>query len=80
MEFKLHSMVFIIAAWSFGTVKKIAGYKPFNEILKKGILKPGQAVLTRGGDTPRPEWRGFTVRFGNETEWNLDIKLIKYRR
>lgn len=48
-------MVFIIAAWSFGTVKKIAGYKPFNEILKKGILKPGQAVLTRGGDTPRPE-------------------------
>lgn len=80
MEFKPHSMVFIIAAWSFGTVKKIAGYKPFNEILKKGILKPGQAVLTSGGDTSRPEERGFTVRFVNEKEWDVHIKLIKYRR
>lgn len=32
-----------------GKLKKIAGYKPFNELLKFGIMKPGDAVLTSGG-------------------------------
>lgn len=32
-----------------GQLKKKAGYKPFNELLKKGIIKSGHAVLTSGG-------------------------------
>lgn len=32
-----------------GRLKKVAGYKPFNELLRKGIVKPGGAVLTSGG-------------------------------
>jgi len=31
-----------------GQLKKKAGYKPFNELLKKGIMKPGSAVITSG--------------------------------
>lgn len=32
-----------------GQLKKKAGYKPFNELLNKGILKSGDAVITDGG-------------------------------
>jgi O-acetyl-ADP-ribose deacetylase len=36
-----------------GRLKKLGGYKPFNELLKKGILSPGEAVLTSGGRLPQ---------------------------
>lgn len=32
-----------------GQLKKKAGYKPFNQLLNKGILKSGDAVITDGG-------------------------------
>lgn len=32
-----------------GRLKKLAGFKPFNELLTKGILLPGNAVITSGG-------------------------------
>lgn len=40
---------FLIPHGVSGQLKKIAGYKPFNELLKKGIMKPGSAVITSGG-------------------------------
>ena len=35
-----------------GAIKKRAGYSPFNEIAKHGILKPGSAVLSSAGRLP----------------------------
>lgn len=32
-----------------GKIKRKAGYKPFWELLRKGILSPGEAVITGGG-------------------------------
>lgn len=32
-----------------GRLKKIAGFKPFNQLLSKGIILPGKAVITSGG-------------------------------
>lgn len=36
-----------------GRLKKFAGFKPFNELLTKGILSPGSAVITSGGKLPQ---------------------------
>lgn len=33
-----------------GQIKKKAGYKPFWLLLKKGIISPGEAVITNGGN------------------------------
>lgn len=35
-----------------GAIKKRAGYQPFQEIAKKGMLKLGEAVLTSAGKLP----------------------------
>lgn len=32
-----------------GQLKKLAGYKPFIELMKYGVMKPGTAVITSGG-------------------------------
>lgn len=32
-----------------GKLKKKAGYQPFNQLLNKGVLKSGEAVITDGG-------------------------------
>lgn len=37
-----------------GQLKKVAGYAPFNELLRKGIIKPGHAVITNGGRLNKP--------------------------
>lgn len=37
-----------------GKLKKVAGYTPFNELLMKGIIKPGHAVMTNGGRLNKP--------------------------
>lgn len=66
-------MVFIIASWSFRTVKKIAGYKPFNELLTKGMLKPGQAVLTSGGKIPQK----IIHVAGLKWYWMTDLNVIE---
>lgn len=36
-----------------GRLKKLGGFKPFNELLLKGIVKPGKAVMTSGGRLPQ---------------------------
>lgn len=46
-----------------GQLKKKAGYKPFNELLNKGILKSGDAVLT----------------VAKERDWKLNIYLVEYQ-
>jgi O-acetyl-ADP-ribose deacetylase len=56
-----------------GQLKKIAGYKPFNEILKKGILKPGQAVLTSGGKIPQK----IIHVAGLKWYWTTDLNIVE---
>ena len=36
-----------------GRLKKLGGFKPFNELLTKGVLLPGSAVITSGGKLPQ---------------------------
>lgn len=56
-----------------GQLKKIAGYKPFNEILKKGILKPGQAVLIKGGKIPQK----IIHVAGLKWYWMTDLNIVE---
>ena len=56
-----------------GQLKKIAGYKPFNEILKKGILKPSQAVLTSGGKIPQK----IIHVAGLKWYWTTDLNIVE---
>lgn len=36
-----------------GRLKKLGGFKPFNQLLSKGLMKPGSAVITSGGKLPQ---------------------------
>lgn len=56
-----------------GRLKKIGGYKPFNELLTKGILKPGEAVITSGG---RLNQKIIHVA-GLTWYWTSNLKIIK---
>ena len=56
-----------------GRLKKVAGYKPFNELLKKGIMKPGSAVITSGGKLPQPIIHVAGLRW----YWMTDLNIIE---
>lgn len=56
-----------------GQLKKIAGYKPFNELLKKGIMKPGCAVITSGGKLPQSIIHVAGLRW----YWMTDLFIIE---
>lgn len=56
-----------------GKLKKIAGYKPFNELLKIGVLKPGSAVITSGGNLPQK----IIHVAGLEWYWISTLKVVE---
>lgn len=64
---------FLIPHGVSGQLKKIAGYKPFNELLKKGIMKPGSAVITSGGKLPQSIIHVAGLRW----YWMTDLFIIE---
>lgn len=55
-------------------IKKKAGFKPFNEVQKKGLLSLGEAVLTSAG---KLKCRGIIHVAGIGMLWNSSEKAIR---
>lgn len=64
---------FLIPHGVSGQLKKKAGYKPFNELLKKGIMKPGSAVITSGGKIPQ----SIIHVAGLKWYWTTNLNIIE---
>jgi len=56
-----------------GQLKKRAGLAPFNELLSKGVLKPGSAVLTTGGKLPQ----SIIHVAGLKWYWMTDLRIVE---
>lgn len=63
----------LVPHWVSGKLKKVAGYKPFNELLKMGLLKPGSAVITNGGNLSQK----IIHVAGLEWYWISTLKVVE---